>query len=168
MEPTASVAATPRSPTRANVGGYPVPRKARRRRAILLVAATAGWLSAGAADVASPRPPPTAHERSLFQIDTWETEHGLPENSATAMVQSLDGYLWFGTFNGLVRFDGLQFTVYDRQNTPELPSPAIVELHLDQRGRLWVCTLARDRRPRGRSAGAWIHRADPARTRSTS
>jgi len=39
-----------------------------------------------------------------FLIDTWETEDGLPENSATAMVQTSDGYLWFGTFNGLVRF----------------------------------------------------------------
>lgn len=46
-------------------------------------------------------------------------------------------------------------------NTPELPSPGIVKLHLDPRGRLWVCTL------RGivvREGARWrsIHRADPA------
>jgi ligand-binding sensor domain-containing protein len=39
-------------------------------------------------------------------LKTWETEDGLPENSATAMVQTAEGYLWFGTFRGLVRFDG--------------------------------------------------------------
>jgi PAS domain S-box-containing protein len=76
-----------------------------------------------------------------YLIEAWETEQGLPEDSATAMVQTPDGYLWFGTFNGLVRFDGVGFTVFDRSNTPELPSPGIVNLHLDRSGRLWVSTL---------------------------
>lgn len=75
-----------------------------------------------------------------YLIDTWETEDGLPENSATAMVQAPDGYLWFGTFNGLVRFDGVKFTVLDPANTPQLPSGGIVNLHLDKRGWLWVST----------------------------
>ena len=44
---------------------------------------------------------------SKWLIKAWQTEDGLHENSATAMVQSPDGYLWFGTFNGLVRFDGV-------------------------------------------------------------
>ncbi len=74
-------------------------------------------------------------------IQTWESEQGLPENSATAMVQTPDHYLWFGTFNGLVRFDGVQFTVIDTANTPELPSSGVVNLHLDRAGRLWVSTL---------------------------
>jgi len=76
-----------------------------------------------------------------YLIDVWETDQGLPEDSATAMVQTPDGYLWFGTFGGLVRFDGVKFTVFDRSNTPELPSPGIVNLHLDRSGRLWVSTL---------------------------
>ena len=75
-----------------------------------------------------------------YLIDKWETEAGLPENSATAMVQTSDGYLWFGTFNGLVRFDGVKFTVFDRANTPALPSAEIVNLHYDRRGQLWVST----------------------------
>jgi ligand-binding sensor domain-containing protein len=73
-------------------------------------------------------------------VQTWESEDGLPENSATAMVQTPDHYLWFGTFNGLVRFDGVRFTVFDTSNTPELPSSGIVNLHLDGAGRLWVST----------------------------
>jgi ligand-binding sensor domain-containing protein len=73
-------------------------------------------------------------------IDAWETDDGLPENSATAIVQTPDGYLWFGTFNGLVRFNGVQFTVFNPDNTPQLPDADIVNLHLDKGGRLWVST----------------------------
>lgn len=75
-----------------------------------------------------------------YLIDSWETDQGLPENSATAMVQTPEGYLWFGTFNGLVRFDGVRFTVFDPSNTPGLPSAGIVNLHLDAAQRMWVST----------------------------
>jgi PAS domain S-box-containing protein len=76
-----------------------------------------------------------------YLITKWETDDGLPENSATAMVQTPDRYLWFGSFAGLVRFDGVKFTVFDRANTPELPHNGIVNLHLDQAGSMWVSTL---------------------------
>ena len=81
-----------------------------------------------------------ARADSSYLIDTWEIEDGLPDNSATAMVQDRQGYLWFGTFGGLVRFDGVSFTRFDPFNTPQLPSDGIVNLHLDLRGRLWVST----------------------------
>jgi PAS domain S-box-containing protein len=86
----------------------------------------------------------TAAQRTTtgnFVVDIWETEDGLPENSATAMVQTPDDYLWFGTFNGLVRFDGARFTVFDPGNTPALPHAGIVNLHLDRSGALWVSTM---------------------------
>ena len=75
-----------------------------------------------------------------YVVTNWQTEDGLPENSATAIAQTADGYLWFGTFKGLVRFDGVKFTVFDATNTPGLPGPAIINLHLDRAGRLWVST----------------------------
>jgi signal transduction histidine kinase/ligand-binding sensor domain-containing protein/DNA-binding response OmpR family regulator len=75
-----------------------------------------------------------------YLIDGWETDQGLPQNSATAIVQTPDGYLWFGTFNGLVRFDGVQFTVFDCANAPALPSTEIINLHLDHGNRLWIST----------------------------
>jgi len=80
--------------------------------------------------------------RQDWVIRTWEIEDGLPENSATAMVQDSDGYLWFGTFKGLVRFDGVVFTVFNHSNTPGLPADGIVNLHLDRTGRLWASTLS--------------------------
>jgi signal transduction histidine kinase/ligand-binding sensor domain-containing protein/CheY-like chemotaxis protein len=75
-----------------------------------------------------------------YVIHGWETDQGLPQNSATAIVQTPDGYLWFGTFNGLVRFDGVHFTVFDCANTPELPSAEIINLHLDRGNCLWIST----------------------------
>jgi signal transduction histidine kinase/ligand-binding sensor domain-containing protein len=77
-----------------------------------------------------------------YLIATWKTEDGLPEDSATAMVQTHDGYLWFGTFNGLVRYNGSEFTVFDSHNTPGMPGSGIVNLHLDRKGRMWVSTTS--------------------------
>ncbi len=77
---------------------------------------------------------------SEYLIDSWETDQGLPENSATAIVQTPDGHLWFGSFNGLVRFDGVKFKVFDPSNTPGLPGVGIVNIHLDASRRLWAST----------------------------
>ena len=96
------------------------------------------WLTLGAAWLAFSVP--AASLLQEYRITKWETDDGLPENSATAMVQTPDGYLWFGTFNGLVRFDGVKFTVFNPANTPELPSSGIVNLHLHKSGRLWIST----------------------------
>lgn len=98
----------------------------------------AWWLAA--AWLAAPALPGGTYADREYLIESWETDQGLPENSATAMVQTPDGYLWFGTFNGLVRFDGVAFTVFDPSNTPELPNAGIVNLHLDASQRLWVST----------------------------
>ncbi len=77
----------------------------------------------------------------LYSIDTWGTEQGLlPDGSVIAMAQTRDGYLWLGTLNGLVRFDGVRFTVFDESNTPRLQSIRIVRLFEDSQSNLWVGT----------------------------
>ncbi|MEN3334184.1 MAG: hypothetical protein V7641_3549 [Blastocatellia bacterium] len=70
--------------------------------------------------------------------DGWTTANGLPQNVAFSIVQTRDGYLWFGTLEGLVRFDGLEFTVFDSTNTPEMPNANIAALFEDQEGALWI------------------------------
>jgi ligand-binding sensor domain-containing protein/signal transduction histidine kinase len=77
---------------------------------------------------------------SAFIIKSWDTEDGLPRNSVTSITQSRDGYLWLGTPNGLVRFDGVRFSVFDENNTPGLPGSHIVSLFEDSQGNLWVGT----------------------------
>lgn len=76
----------------------------------------------------------------LFAIRSWSTRDGLPQSAVTAITQTRDGYLWLGTLNGLVRFDGTRFSVFDEGNTPELGSGRIVLLFEDSRSNLWVGT----------------------------
>ena len=73
-----------------------------------------------------------------YFLRTWQVESGLPQNKVTAVVQSRDGYLWLGTYNGLARFDGVQFTVFDCNNTPELRSSRVTSLCEATDGTLWI------------------------------
>lgn len=75
-----------------------------------------------------------------YLVENWQTDEGLPQNSVTSMAQTKDGYLWLGTFNGLVRFDGVRFTVFNNRTTPEMPNSRIVFLWLDKSGTLWIGT----------------------------
>ena len=79
-------------------------------------------------------------DQAEFIIDVWGNEHGLPQSSVIAIEQTQDGYLWLGTLNGLVRFDGIRFSVFDEGNTPALGSSRIVYLFQDSAGNLWVGT----------------------------
>jgi signal transduction histidine kinase/ligand-binding sensor domain-containing protein len=102
-----------------------------------------GWLAAvfvlHAPPSAAPAADPvTAMSLSDYIIDAWQTEDGLPQNSVNSIAQTPDGYLWLATFNGLTRFDGVEFKVFDPANTPELPSNRIVKLYVDRVGRLWI------------------------------
>ncbi len=75
-----------------------------------------------------------------FTVDTWTTEKGLPQNSVISLTQAKDGYLWLGTLNGLARFDGVGFSVFDESNTPGLNNSRIVKVFEDSRTNLWVGT----------------------------
>jgi ligand-binding sensor domain-containing protein/two-component sensor histidine kinase len=69
---------------------------------------------------------------------SWKTENGLPDNAVTAVVQTRDGYLWIGTYGGLVRFDGIRFTVFNSASTPGLQSDRVTSLFEDATGDLWI------------------------------
>ena len=81
-------------------------------------------------------------ERDLFQFNQqlWLTENGLPQNTVHSITQAKDGYVWIATEEGLARFDGIKFTVFDKQNTPELQSNDVRVLLEDRRGDLWIGT----------------------------
>ncbi|HEU4710010.1 MAG TPA: two-component regulator propeller domain-containing protein [Pyrinomonadaceae bacterium] len=92
--------------------------------------------------LASTRSPALDPNRTLneFGHQAWTTENGLPQNTVQAIVQTQDGYLWIGTQEGLVRFDGLNFAVFDKENTPAFKSNDIRFLQQDRQGRLWIST----------------------------
>lgn len=56
------------------------------------------------------------------RFDHWTADNGLPQNPVRDIVQTRDGYLWMTTFDGLVCFDGVRFTVFNKSNSPGLPS----------------------------------------------
>jgi ligand-binding sensor domain-containing protein/AraC-like DNA-binding protein len=75
-----------------------------------------------------------------YTLETWTTELGLPQNSVLCLIQDKTGYIWFGTQSGFVRFDGVDFRVYNRWNTPHLNNDRVVALYEDSSGSLWVGT----------------------------
>jgi ligand-binding sensor domain-containing protein/signal transduction histidine kinase len=77
-----------------------------------------------------------------YLIDVWRGggDSGLPNSSVTTIAQTPDGYLWAGTYNGLVRFDGVRFEKKDPDNTPELKRARVRKLYLDETGTLWINT----------------------------
>jgi signal transduction histidine kinase/ligand-binding sensor domain-containing protein len=75
----------------------------------------------------------TALSQYLTQV--WQTEDGLPQNPVQAITQTRDGYLWLGTPAGLVRFDGVRFTVFN-----QFANNNVHALLEDRAGTLWVGT----------------------------
>lgn len=75
-----------------------------------------------------------------YRFDHWTADNGLPQNSVRDIVQTQDGYLWLTTFDGLVRFDGVRFTVFNKNNSPGIISNRFVNLYEDLQGDLWVST----------------------------
>jgi len=74
------------------------------------------------------------------QFQTYGTADGLPSDTVYVLERGADGDLWIGTGDGLARFDGVEFELFqhrpDRADT--LPSNVIQALHVDAAGRLWV------------------------------
>ena len=73
-----------------------------------------------------------------LSVEYWNIDKGLPQNTVKSLVQTSDGYIWFGTSGGLVRFDGISFTVFNTVNTPLLTSDRVLTLMEDRDGRLWI------------------------------
>jgi signal transduction histidine kinase len=61
-------------------------------------------------------------DRDNYDIRQYTSENGLPQNSATALLLDKNDFLWIATQNGLARFDGRRFRIYDKFNTPAIQS----------------------------------------------
>lgn len=76
------------------------------------------------------------NEGPLFTFRRWQSEQGLPQDRVRALAQTVDGYIWVGTDDGLARFDGARFVSY---GLPEgLPNSPVRTLFGDSRGSLWI------------------------------
>jgi PAS domain S-box-containing protein len=90
-------------------------------------------------------PPATAldPERPMGQylVDFWSVSAGLSQDHVQSLLQTRDGYLWVGTRNGLCRFDGVRFTVYDDRSPDQLKDSEVFGLAADEDSSLWIATL---------------------------
>ncbi len=68
----------------------------------------------------------------------WQVKDGLPQNQVREITQTRDGYIWIATNDGLARFDGIRFVVFNLENTPALRSNIFTALYEDRDGALWI------------------------------
>jgi len=69
----------------------------------------------------------------------WNQKDGLPQDTVRTLAQTPDGYLWIGTDEGLARFDGYEFTAFNRRSGA-LPSNTVLSLTVANDGALWIST----------------------------
>ncbi|MFY0683996.1 MAG: hypothetical protein JXR20_05540 [Balneola sp.] len=79
----------------------------------------------------------------LQQLDSltakaWTLEDGLPVNTVNRVAQDEKGYLWLTTYDGLVRFDGLNFKVFNFSNTPAMPFNRTTQIYIQENDYMWV------------------------------
>jgi ligand-binding sensor domain-containing protein/signal transduction histidine kinase len=75
---------------------------------------------------------------SQYVRDAWGSEQGLPPGPIYAIAQTPDGYLWLGSERGLVRFDGVTFTLFPPAIPGEPQARTVLGLETDSSGDLWV------------------------------
>ncbi len=73
---------------------------------------------------------------------SWTVRDGMPVNSVTSLVKARSGHLWLGTFDGLVRFDGVRFRTYNVGNTQGLVHNRITSVDETADGKLLLGTDA--------------------------
>ena len=75
-----------------------------------------------------------------YRSTQWTADSGLPQNSVRGIVQAADGYLWVATLDGLAKFDGIRFTVFNKSNTPGITSNRFVAMAEGDGGDLWIAS----------------------------
>ncbi|MBK6435020.1 MAG: diguanylate cyclase [Rhodanobacteraceae bacterium] len=75
---------------------------------------------------------------NTFTLSHWNGSSGLAHNMVIAIAQTPDGYLWLAGFEGLSRFNGTEFVVFDNNTLPLADANGIRALTVDSDGRLWV------------------------------
>ncbi len=81
-----------------------------------------------------------AHPLDQSVIETWRTADGLPQSSVGAVFQDRQGYVWFGTQEGLVRFDGDRLAIHRKSDENGPPHNSVEAIAETPDGCLWIAT----------------------------
>ncbi len=115
------------------------PGAARRFLLFLCIALALTLLMPAAGGIERDEAAPTAKPIDLsenYSAVLYNNTNGLPTSEANAIVQTREGFLWIGSYAGLIRYDGCTFERMD--STTGIAN--VVELFEDSRGRLWIGT----------------------------
>jgi ligand-binding sensor domain-containing protein/AraC-like DNA-binding protein len=82
--------------------------------------------------------PKTAIDKYIHR--QWSVKDGLPHDSVTCFAQDPRGFIWVGTDNGLARFDGDDFKIFNKNNTKEIKNNSITSLYAAADGTLLIGT----------------------------
>ncbi|HEX7844270.1 MAG TPA: two-component regulator propeller domain-containing protein [Chitinophagaceae bacterium] len=79
-----------------------------------------------------------------IQFNHFSTDHDLTQTGFTSILQDRKGYMWFGSYSGLIKFDGYRFTHYnyDPSDKRSLPANDIVKLCEDRNGGIWMAAAS--------------------------
>lgn len=69
---------------------------------------------------------------------SWTIDDGLPVNTLNNIIQDEEGHLWITTYDGLVRFDGEEFDIFNHANTPVIPHNRMVKLFFQEGVGMWI------------------------------
>ncbi len=95
-------------------------------------------VGAGTAGAQVPAGHPTVLKQGItFGHETWSIEDGLPLSHLNGLAFAQDGYLWLSSFDGLIRFDGVRFSVFNTATNPELPTNRFGPIFEAPDGSLW-------------------------------
>jgi signal transduction histidine kinase/ligand-binding sensor domain-containing protein/CheY-like chemotaxis protein len=69
-------------------------------------------------------------------------DNGLSQSTVSCITKDSIGFMWFGTNDGLNKYDGYNFTYYkhDSRNSNSISPGRVLALHVDKKGRLWIGT----------------------------
>ncbi len=75
-----------------------------------------------------------------YAREVWTTRDGLPHNQVNSIAQTPEGYLWFATWEGVVRYNGQEFRAFGRNNVPAMMDSGIRSVTVGPSGALVVAT----------------------------
>ncbi|MEC8484216.1 MAG: two-component regulator propeller domain-containing protein, partial [Pseudomonadota bacterium] len=73
-----------------------------------------------------------------YFTEVWTSHDGLPHNSVNAIAQTEDGYLWFATWEGVARYNGISFTLFSRDAATGIVDAGTRTLVASSNNQLWV------------------------------
>ena len=80
-------------------------------------------------------------QKTYYYFRTLDIKDGLSHNTVNTILQDRQGFMWFGTKDGLNLYDGLVFRTFQKENS-SLGNNFITALHEDAEGNIWVGTDA--------------------------